>query len=178
MNSAIEKIISQIRLEKDYFIKSKLILSLIKEYDLKNKDLSVKLGIKPAYLSHIKRLSRLPEIIIDGYYSKNITLSHLFIISRLHDKKEMGSVYEKVLSKNLTVLQTEDLIRELLHDVKSVGLELTKEEKEVFINKIKNKYKDIQVKIVQTRIKSRLLIEIKGNREKTTPTIKSLLEKI
>jgi len=178
MNSVIEKVISQIKLEKDYFIKSKLIISLIKEYDLKNKDISVKLGIKPSYLSHIKRLNRLPDIIIDGYYSKDITLSHIFIISRLRDKKEMGSVYEKVLSKNLTVIQTEDLIRELLHNVRSAGQELTKEEKEAFINRTTDKYKDTKVKITQTRIKSKLLVEIKGSLEKTTPILKSLIEKI
>jgi len=178
MNSAIEKVVSQIKLEKDYFIKAKLILFLVKEYDLKNKDLSAKLGIKPAYLCHIKRLSRLPEIIIDGYYSKDITLSHIFIISRLHDKKEMAIVYEKILSKNLTVLQTEDLVRELLHNIKPGGQELTKAEKEAFISKIKNKYKDTKINIVQTRIKSKLLVEIKGNLEKTTPTLRSLIEKI
>ncbi len=178
MNSAIEKVISQIKLEKDYFAKSKLIFSLIRQYDLKNKDIALKLGIKPAYLSHIKRLNRLPDIIIDGYYSKDINLSHIFIISRLRDRKEMISVYEKVLTKNLTVLQTEDLVRELLHNVKSAGQELTKEEKKVFINKIKSKYKDAQIKIVQTRIKSKLMIEIKGSLEKTTPILKSFVEKI
>lgn len=178
MNSSFEKVISQIKVEKDYLLKSRLILSLIKEHDIKTKDLSAKLGIKPSYLCHIKRLNRLPEIVVDGYYSKNITLSHIFIISRLQNKKDMTSVYEKVLTKNLTVLETEDLIRELLHNVKSAGQELAKEEKEALINKIIGKYKNSNVKITQTRIKSKLLIEIKGSLEKTTPILRSLLEKI
>lgn len=162
-------------MEEDIFAKAKLFHHLIHEKGTRIVDLSKKFGIKPSYICHILRLNRLPEIIVDGYYSKLISLSHLFIISRLKDKKKLLEVYEQVLAKDFTVQETEEAIREILHQVKTEGSYLTKEEKETLVHNIGKDNQSVKAKIIQTRIKGKIIVEIKGSLAKTTAFIKKIV---
>lgn len=111
-------------------------------------------------------------MIVDGYYAEDISLSHLFVISRLKDPKKIIDVYEKVLGKNLTVLATEEIVREILYGIKTEGEALTREEKESYRQQLG---KEIKLKIIQTRIKSKLEIEVKGSLAKTTKILRTIL---
>ncbi len=132
MTEETERIILQIKNETDFFNKAKLLRFLTDEKDLSIKELSSKLGLKPSYICHILRLNRIPEMIVDGYYSQLISISHLFVLSRIKDKSVMISVYEKILSESLTVAKTEQLVREHLYDIKTEGKRLSKAEIEKF----------------------------------------------
>jgi len=103
MNDQVNSIIEQIKKEEDIFTKAKLIKFLRKKKDIPLKDIARKLQLTSSYVCHILRLNNLPEIIVDGYYSKQITISHLFILSRVKDKNKLISIYEKVLTDSLTV---------------------------------------------------------------------------
>ena len=164
--------------DKDFISKAKILKRLNKEEKISIKKLSELTSVKPSYICHILRLNRLPEIVIDGYYGDNISLSHLFIISRLSSEDEIAAAYEKILSDSLTVLQTEEMVREKLHSIKTVGSYLTTNEKDNLIGKITSNQDKIKVKITQTRIKSKLIIEIKGSLDETNKEIKKLLKKI
>lgn len=170
-----ELLIEQIKTEKDPFVKSRLISQLIKEKGWSVKKLAQSLNCKPAYISHYLRLRKIPEIVIDGYYNKDISLSHLFVLSRLKTKEEIVSAYETVLAKGLTVMKTEELVREMLYQIKTEGETLSKEEKEEYLKKIP---KDFQVKIIQSRIKSKVIFEIKGSLKKTTILLRKLLDRL
>lgn len=178
MDSEIEKIISQINQEEDIFAKTKLINYLIQEKQLRIVEVARRLKIKPPYLCHLLRLERLPPTIIDGYYSKLISISHLFVISRIKDKNKMLEAYEKILAKNLTVTQTEELVREIIYKTKTKGKYLSSEEKLRWIEKLKLKWQNLKLKIIQTQIRSKIIFEIRGNLEKTTLTVKEILEKL
>lgn len=178
MDSEIEKIISQINQEEDIFAKTKLINYLIQEKQLRIVEVARRLKIKPPYLCHLLRLGRLPPTIIDGYYSKLISISHLFVISRIKDKNKMLEAYEKILAKNLTVIQTEELVREIIYKTKTKGKYLSSEEKLRWIDKLKLKWQNLKLKIIQTQIRSKIIFEIRGNLEKTTLTVKEILEKL
>jgi len=175
MDSQMETLLSKLKSETDPFVKAKLIKTLNKDYEMKQIDLAKKLSMKPSYLCHFLRLNRLPEIVIDGYYNNDISLSHLFVISRLKEIEQIATVYEKVLAKNLTVLQTEELVREIRHGIKSKGETLSDEEKAKFLGQFTD---GTSAKIIQTRIKSKLIIEIRGSLEKTTKMLRSILQQI
>jgi len=170
----IEKYINQFKTESDIFLKAKILNFLTKEYGLRIIDLSKKIGLKPSYLCHILRLNKLPEIIVDGYYGKMISVSHLFVLSRLKTKEKMIEVYEKILEKNLTINETEDLVRQFLHQIKNQGKYISDHEKQQLTDKIKNFGKNISIKIIQTRIKSKLIIEIRGNLKETTEVLRKI----
>ncbi len=167
----------KIKSETDLFKKAKLILSLRKEKQIPLVDIAKALDLTPSYLSHILRLNKLPELIVDGYYSQQISISQLFIISRLKDVNDMFEVYESVLVNNLTALQTQDLVREKLYKIKNEGEHIPKEKIDEFIKSL-SKNGSTKVNIIQTRIRGKLVIEIKGSLSETTQELKRLMKLI
>jgi len=174
----ITPLLKQIKEDKDIFQKSRLLEYLIREKNLRVIDLANKIGYKSSYICHLLRLKKIPEVVVDGYYSKSISSSHIFILSRLNDKKQMIELYEKILGENFTVKQTENEVRNYLYQVKSIGKYIKKEEVEKLTKKIKEKYPDLNVEIVQTRIKGKIIFEVKGDLEKSSKLIRVLLEKL
>ncbi len=169
----IQHAYERIKNSKDIFEKARL-LKFLKEYDIRLMDISKELGMKPSYVSHFLRLNKLPEIIIDGYYARLVTASHLFIIARLKDIKTMVKVYEKVLGENLTSLQTESVIREELYQTKTEGDRLSKDDVERFERLLHRLLGEVSVDLIQTRIHSKLIITAKGSLAKTSSTIAKL----
>lgn len=171
----MDETIERIKKETDIFSKAKLIKYLLREKNIKLLDLAKKLHITPSYLCHLNRLNRLPEIIVDGYYSKLIKLSHLFVISRVKEEDKLIKIYEQVLSNNLTIKQTEDLIREIVYEIKDKGNFINKDEKEKLLTQVKEKYNGVIFQITQSRTRAKVLIEIKGSLEETSKKIKKII---
>jgi len=169
-----EKYIEQIKREIDVFIKAKLLNVLKKEKGWRVVDLSQKLNLKPSYICHLLRLNRLPEIVVDGYYNKMISKSHLFILSRLPSEKEIVKVYELILEKSLDVSKTEDIVRQIVYQIKNEGDYLSFEEKEELVKKIESLEENIKAKVIQTRVKGKLIIEIKGSLKKTSKILRKI----
>lgn len=171
----ITKALEAIKSEKDMFQKARMLRDVIHVNQMRIIDIAGKLSMKASYICHILRLNKIPDMIVDGYYARLITLSHLFVISRLKETKDMVSIYEKVLSENITVLQAEEEVRNTLYSVRSEGSYIKREEIQKFIDDIKKTHKCADIKIVQTRIKSKLILELKGNLAKTNTLLKSLM---
>ncbi len=171
LNSLIEKI----KNTKDPFEKSKIILSIVKEKKTGINQLAKALGVTPSYLSHLIRLNKLPEMLVDGYYAGSITLSHLFVISRLKEKNDMIKLYEKVLKDNLSVKETEMEVRNILHKIKTEGKYFPSEDLKEIEAKIKKILGDkIEVKIIQSRIKLKIYIQAKGSLKMTGELLKKI----
>jgi hypothetical protein len=177
MEDEVKATIQEIKETEDFFQKAKLIDYLQKTKNLSTKRLSDALEMKPAYLCHIARLNKLPELVIDGYYSKLISVSHLFIIARLKEQQEMIDVYEKALSEGLTVIKTEEVVREHLYSIKSEGSYVSKEEITAAKNRVKRIDPSVDLKVIQTRVKGRVQLEIKGSLKHTTEVIQKILSK-
>lgn len=178
MAPTTEEFIQKIKDSNDFFFKAKLLLHLKKDRQILNKDLAKMLGIKPSYLCHILRLNRLPEMVVDSYYSKQISISHLFILSRLKDPKNIFSAFEKILKNNLTVGKTEYLVREIIYSLKSDGKYLQKKETDEKIRLIKERYPDVGIELIQSRVRSKIIIEVKGSLAKSSPLLKDFLKKL
>jgi len=174
----ITSLLKKIKEDRDIFQKSRLLEYVIKEKNLRIIDLADKIGYKPSYICHLLRLKKIPDVVIDGYYSKSISSSHIYVLSRLNDKGEMIELYEKILGENFTVKQTENEVRNYLYQVKSIGKYIKKEDQKKLKIKIKEKYPDLDIEIIQTRIKGRVILEVKGNLETSSKIIKHVLEKL
>jgi len=178
MNSDIENLISNIKKEEDIFSKSKQIAYLLKEKNFKIIDLAKELNFTSSYICHLLRLNKLPDIIVDSYYSKSINISHLFILSRINDKEKMLEAFEEILKRSLTVIQTEELVRDYLYGIKTKGNHLRENVKEEIIKKFLEKYPDAKIKIVQTRVKGKIVIEIKGDLTTTSKAISDITNQL
>lgn len=178
MNVNLQQYSEQINKETDIFAKAKLIKVLVYEKNVRIVDLAKYLGKTSSYICHLIRLTSLPDMVIDGYYSELISISHLFIISRIKNQKKLLEVYEQLLKGNFTVQQTEELVREVLYGIQKSGKQIEKKELMDLIVKIKEKNRDIDVKVIQTRIKGKIILEVKGNLENTSHSLKILLTKL
>ncbi|HEX7542798.1 MAG TPA: hypothetical protein VF385_01820 [Patescibacteria group bacterium] len=174
----ITSLLNQIKADKDIFQKSRLLEYVIKEKNLRIIDLANKIGYKSSYICHLLRLKKIPDVVIDGYYSKSISSSHIYVLSRLNDKKQMIELYEKILGESYTVKQTEMAVRDYLYQVKSIGKYINLEVKEKLTQKIIEKYPRLNVQIIQTRIKGKVIFEVKGDLETSSRTIKNILDKL
>lgn len=172
----VEEIVEKIKKSDNIFDKAKWLLLLKKEKGLRLYEISKKTGIKASYICHYFRLNNLPEIIIDGYYSKSVTPSHLFILSRLKTAKEIINTYEIILKNNLSVIETEYLIREILYGIKSKGNYLSHQDVKVFEDKFKSKNSKAKLKVIQSRVKGKLIVEFKSDLAETTPYLLRLLK--
>lgn len=177
MDNEVSQTLLKITNEPDFLAKARLINLLIKEKGITHSVISRSTGIKPSYLSHILRLLRLPPLITDGYYSKQISLSHLFIISRVRNREKMIEVYEKILTDDLTVAKSDDLVREVIYGIKHEGEYILETEKTDFEKEIMTD-KRISAKIIQTRTRSKLIIEVRGSLFETSRILRLLMQKI
>ncbi len=174
----MDDVIEKIKKETDVFTKAKLIRFLLTEKNFRVIDLAKKLSITSSYLCHLNRLNNLPEIIVDGFYSKLVDVSHLFLISRVKDEKKLMEIYEKILSENLTIRQTEELIRAVIYQIHDKGAFFTDVEKADLISRSERKFPGLKVELKQTRIKTNLNLEIKGNLENSSKLAKEVLAKL
>ncbi len=178
MDDATETLLSEVNRETDFFKRAALLKTLKEDKKVTTKELARRLAMKASYVCHILRLNKLPDMVIDGYYSKLISISHLFIIARLKDHEQMIEAYEKVLSSSLTSAATDGLIREMLYNIKPEGKHLSKESLQELKDKIIDEKTNIDIKIIQTRIKAKIIIETWGNLEETSSVIRTITSKI
>lgn len=179
-NTTTHDLISAIKTEADPFRKSDLVCLLRQDYNMQTMGIARELGVTSAAVSHLIRLQRIPEFIRDGYYNNVVPLSHLYILGRLKKETDMMELYERILSESLTAAQTETAVREKLFNVSSISAigHLTREEIQQYIGQIESELPDFKVTLVQTRIKARLTMEIKGDLLKTSGAIRKLFKQL
>lgn len=173
-----EHYLSLIQQEKDAFQKARLINYLYKEEQLRLNHIAVKLNLHPSHISHYLRLLDLPQIVVDGYYSQHVSETHLFILSRLDNKKDMIDAYKKILADSLTIEDTQKLIREIKHSISTKDEYLSPKLIEDFKKTLKKQLKDVTVEIIQTRIKGKMVLEMKGDTEKTKKFLVNLMVRL
>jgi ParB-like chromosome segregation protein Spo0J len=164
----------QIRTSTDYFQKAKLIAFLVRQNKIRIKDVAERLHLTQSYVCHILRLNKLSELIMDGYYSHLISISHLFVISLLHSQEDMMDLYEAVLRENLSVQATEEQVRMKLHNVSSEGEYINSDHIRQVTTAAAESY-GATVKVVQTRVKTKILFEWKGSRKQRKEGVTKLL---
>ena len=86
---------------------------LIDEIKLTQEQLSLKIGKKRSTISNYLRLLKLNPIIQSGIKDGFISMGHGRAMINIDDEKMQINIYEKIISKNLSVRNTEKLIQSL-----------------------------------------------------------------
>ncbi|GIW62978.1 MAG: hypothetical protein KatS3mg090_0804 [Patescibacteria group bacterium] len=173
----LDEIVSAIKKTKDPFTKGKLIKQALKDFSLTYQKLSKLTSIQSSYLAHYVRLLKLPDLIIDGYYSQIISITHLLILSRLKTQDDMIKLYEEILKNNYTALQTEERVRNILHNVYEQGYskyysqDKIKELEQIIKSKLNP---NLKVKIIQSRVRTKVVLELKANLLESNLMLKKL----
>lgn len=171
----IQEYIRKIQEEEDIFNKA-LFAEFLRNKGIKTKVIAERLQLSPSYISNLLRLLKLPPLIRDGYYSGTINPTHLFIISRLKTEKDMVDAYEQTLAGNLSTADVEALVRKALYGISTTGNHVGDDVK----NAIEQKYSEIddaiKTRVIQTRVKAKVIIEARGNLSSTSAILKKLAE--
>ena len=91
---------------------------LIEEIKLTQEELSKKIGKKRSTITNYLRLLKLNPIIQSGIKDGFISMGHGRAMINIDDEKLQLSIYERIISKNLSVRNTEKLISSLKNPVK------------------------------------------------------------
>ena len=86
---------------------------LIDEIKLTQEELSLKIGKKRSTISNYLRLLKLNPIIQSGIKDGFISMGHGRAMINIDDEKMQINIYEKIISKNFSVRNTEKLIQSL-----------------------------------------------------------------
>ncbi len=86
----------------------------------------------------------------------------------------MIAAYEHVLANNLSVFDTEILVRSVLYGIKSVGEYLSVDEVRAFT--VLMRKLGITAKIIQSRIRSKCVLELKGDLITTSVRLREIIK--
>ena len=110
---------------------------LIEEINLTQEELSKKIGKKRSTITNYLRLLKLNPIIQSGIKDGFITMGHGRAMINIDDEKTQLTIYEKIISKNLSVRNTEKLIHSLKNPNKNQKKEILKNDLDFIKEKAK-----------------------------------------
>lgn len=102
---------------------------LIDEIELTQERLSDRVGKKRSTITNYLRLLRLDPIIQTGIRDGFVSMGHGRALVNIDIKEDQISLYEKIVSKNLSVRDTEKAVK-AYHEGKSLGKDLVKKPSE------------------------------------------------
>jgi ParB family transcriptional regulator, chromosome partitioning protein len=150
-------------------------LRLMEEFGLTNREVADRVSKSPAYISNSLKLLTMPDALKDGLLSGLITEGHARALSSIQDPKLMVEAYKIVLREGGSVRRAEEIARR----VKQNSGQSTNPSKEGLIvsDEIDKMKEDIfkslggtektQVKLLRSRVHSKLILVFKGSLEET-----------
>ena len=130
---------------------------LLEDFNLTQEDIAQKVGKDRSSVTNYLRLLRLPEEIQQGLVDEKISMGHARAILGLKSQEEQLELYKKILTRGLSVRQTEALVRETKTDTPPV-----RTPKSVYIRNIEEKLKQhlqTKVSILPKKGKGEIIIE-------------------
>lgn len=120
---------------------------LISDYNLGIESISILVGKDRSTISNYIRLLKLDPIIQSGIRDGFLSMGHGRALINVEDSKLQLDIYEEIISKNLSVRQTETIVRNfnsksftnLNSDVSKIYIDLTNKLENIFGSKIKLK---------------------------------------
>jgi transcriptional regulator with XRE-family HTH domain len=160
MSELIQHLLTSLSSEQDPVKQAEYIVQLRRQ-GIANLEIAKLLGKTPSQISHIARINKLPDIVLDAYYSKMLSVTHLYILSRLRFEAPMRQVFEKVMAGGLSTQETDRLVREKLHDVTDAGEYVDSDLVATHIATLQ--LRGVGVHVIQTRTRLKYTVEVRGN---------------
>jgi ParB family transcriptional regulator, chromosome partitioning protein len=157
---------------------------LVDDFNMMVGEVAKRIGKSISYVSNSLRILELPDSVKDGLISGDISEGHAKALTGLEDKYLINEAFKEILRKNLSVRQTEELVRKMKE--KNVPQELKKEKKNKYVihEKLDSLVRDIEKKvnakcrIVRSTRSTKLLIIIPGKYEETEEKFLRICEKL
>lgn len=154
---------------------------LLKEFNMANTDICVRIGKSPAYVSNTLRLLELPDALKDGLISGVITEGHARALAAIPDTQMMIEAYKVILREGGSVRRAEELARRFkktMHKAKpsdGFNTKTVNESIDFMASEIQSSIgENAQVKMRRSRIETAIHIVLKGNPEETEKQIQKI----
>ena len=161
MHVTLQNLLEVVAKERDFFKLASVIKVLRDDWEYPLSKISKIINKHPSYVSSLIRVNNLPEIVKDSFYSKQITESHLLVLSRLNDRDDISEAFKEILKNSLSLSQTQVLIRKYLYSVDEDG-EPPDVDSLYKMEKMLQDKLSAKVKINQSRVTGKITIERKG----------------
>lgn len=92
--------------------------SLMKDFNLTQEEAAQKVGKSRSAIANSLRLLKLPEAVLDFVRENKISAGHAKTLASLSDEKLVVSIAETVISKGLSVRETEKLVKNISNEKK------------------------------------------------------------
>ena len=156
---------------------------LEEEFQLTTSEIARRIGKSPSYISNSTKLLMLPDALKDGLLSGMITEGHARALASIQDPRSMIEAYRIVLAEKASVRRAEDLARRM--KVKS-GQPLASNpghrpfivSKQIdgWMHMLQQSFGDnSKVKLTRSTRSTRIVIELKGNPDKTQDQLNKIL---
>jgi ParB family chromosome partitioning protein len=153
---------------------------LIDEFGLSTNEVAKRVGKSVPAVSNTIRLLGLPDAIKDALVAGVISEGHVRPLISLGDTTLMLNLFKRILKENSTERQTEDIARQAKAQVEDrkpkIKDKLYIPELDAMAKNIKDLLSLEKVKLEQSRSKARIIIEVKGDLEQTTPKVKEIVD--
>lgn len=87
---------------------------LMEEFDLTQEEVAQKVGKSRSFIANFLRILQLPDIVLKLVQDEKLTIGHVRPLLALKDKEEQINTAKYIFEKNLSVRETERLIKKLL----------------------------------------------------------------
>ncbi|RLC34321.1 hypothetical protein DRH14_03245 [Candidatus Shapirobacteria bacterium] len=168
--------------------RAKGFLRLKQEFNLNNREISKRVAKSVPYIINSLRLLDLPDTLKDGLLSGLITEGHARALGGIRDIRLTVEAYKMVLKEKASVRRTEEIARRMRKKIEEGIVPITKENMPQFIkshldsvtNDIKQLFptENTLVRISQTNILTKVLIQFKGDNDQRLKSLNTLYKKL
>jgi ParB family chromosome partitioning protein len=116
---------------------------LIDECNLTQDKLGDRVGKKRSTITNYLRLLKLPDVIQSGLQKKEISMGHARALVNIEDEDKQITTFEKIISRQLSVRETENIIREINFPLKKENKKVPKMKLPENMLQFKNNLSDI-----------------------------------
>ncbi|MBU1627874.1 ParB/RepB/Spo0J family partition protein, partial [bacterium] len=96
---------------------AKAIKKLVLDYDLTHQQIAENIGKDRTTVTNYLRILNLPQQIMKSLEENTITFGHARALLSVEDTGTQIKICEEIIKKNLSVRQTEDFVRNILHKI-------------------------------------------------------------
>jgi len=158
------------------------------EFHLDTKEIALKIGKSVPYIINSLKLLELPDALKDGLLTNLITEGHARALSSIKDTRLTIEAYKIILQEQASVRRAEEIARRMKKKIEEGIVPITKENIPQFLKSNLDKISlDIQrtfkskttnVKITQTNIVTKVIIQFRGDSDLRFQHLKKLYKNI
>ena len=125
---------------------------MIEKLHITQEELSEKVGKSRSHITNILGLLRLPDKVQDMVTSKQISMGHARVLSKLEDNNQIIEIANKIINQKLPVREIEEITTNTSKKQKNVKRKQPSENEYKYVEELLKEKLDTKVKVCDNKI--------------------------